>query len=91
MTNYRRHDILDISYKKAVDGIPRPKDPETKARNTAYKSAYNKQHYERFTLTVPKGAKKVIEEAARAQGESLNAYIIHALEWHEDLDLSGDK
>lgn len=71
--------------------MPRRKNPETVQKNTAYKSAYNQQHYERFTLTVPKGAKKVLLEAAKSQGESLNAYIIHSLEWHEGLDLSGDK
>ncbi len=74
-----------------MDGIPRHKNPDTQAKNTAYKSAYNQQHYERFTLTVPKGAKKVLQEAAKARGESLNAYIIHSLEWHEGLDLSGNK
>lgn len=71
--------------------MPRHKNPGTVQKNTAYKSKYNQMHYERFSLTVPKGAKKVLLEAARAQGESLNAYIVHSLEWHEGLDLSGDK
>ena len=71
--------------------MPRRKNPDTVAKNTAYKNAYNQQHYERFSLTVPKGAKSVLLKAAQAQNKSLNAYIIQTIERAEGLDLSGDK
>ena len=74
-----------------MDGIPRPKDPTTQARNTAYKNLYQREHYDRLNLLLPKGTKKLIQEAAKASGENVSAYIVNALEWYGDLDLSGDK
>lgn len=35
--------------------------------------------YDRINLTVPKGQKEVIQAAANAQGESVNAYIYAAI------------
>ena len=43
------------------------------------KVAYNNQFiagkYDRINLTVPKGYKEIIQEAAKQNGESVNAYI----------------
>lgn len=35
--------------------------------------------YDRINLTVPKGQKEIIQAAAAAQGESVNAYIAGAI------------
>ena len=91
MTNNRFDDTINIPYNKAVDGIPREKNPDTVAKNTAYRNEYTKQHYDRLTLLLPKGAKKVIREAAKSKGDTISSYIVNALERYENLDLSGDK
>ena len=91
MTNNRFNDTMIVSYNKAVDGIPRKRNPDTVAKNTAYRNEYTKQHYDRLTLLLPKGAKKVIREAAKSKGDTISSYIVNALERYENLDLSGDK
>lgn len=40
---------------------------------------YIDTHYDRINLTVPKGQKEVIQSAAEASGESVNAYIYSAI------------
>lgn len=71
--------------------MPRHKNPDTVAKNTAYRNEYSKQHYDRLNLLLPKGAKKIIQNAARARGENISSYVVGALEWYDKLDLSGDK
>ncbi len=44
-----------------------------------YNNDFNKKAYDRINLTVPKGQKEVIQAAATAQGESVNAYIYAAI------------
>lgn len=44
-----------------------------------YKNEYNKSHYDRIDLFVPKGEKERLQELAKAQGKSLNAFILDFL------------
>ena len=44
-----------------------------------YNNQYNRQKYDRIALMVPKGQKEQIQAAASRQGQSLNAYIIGAV------------
>lgn len=49
----------------------------------AQQKAVNKyiaNNYERINLTVPKGHKKAIQDAATAAGESVNGYIKKAID-----------
>lgn len=71
--------------------MPRRKNPDTVQKNTAYRNEYQRQHYDRLNILLPKGAKKVIQDAAAAKGENISSYVINALEWYEGLDLSGNK
>lgn len=41
----------------------------------AYISAYNEATYDRLTLRIPKGQKKVIQDRAAEKGLSVNSYI----------------
>ena len=41
----------------------------------AYISAYNEATYDRLTLRIPKGQKRVIQDRAAEKGMSVNAYI----------------
>ncbi len=48
-----------------------------KEKNEAikYNNEFIKKAYDRINLTVPKGKKKLIQEAAVSKGESVNAFI----------------
>ena len=41
---------------------------------------YINNHYDRINLTVPKGKKEIIKAEADKYGESVNAYILRAIE-----------
>ena len=41
----------------------------------AYNNKFNKEAYDRINLTVPKGQKEVIQQAAHQNGESVNGFI----------------
>lgn len=41
---------------------------------------YVKNNYDRINVTVPKGKKELIQEAAEEAGESVNNYIREAIE-----------
>lgn len=43
--------------------------------SAASKNKYNAKAYDRINLTVPKGYKDRISEAAKANGESVNGFI----------------
>jgi hypothetical protein len=43
---------------------------------TEYKNKFNKEHYERINISVPKGMKDVIKGLAHDKHLSLNAYIL---------------
>ena len=47
--------------------------------STAVKQRYNEKAYDRLAITVPKGRKSVIEEYAKAQGESVNGLVNNLL------------
>lgn len=44
-----------------------------------YNNQFNRQKYDRIGLMVPKGQKEQIQAAASRQGQSLNAYIVGAV------------
>lgn len=50
-------------------------NPSTKAKNK-----WNKQNYDQFLLTMPKGNKEKYRSLAEMENMSLNAYIIRAIE-----------
>ena len=41
---------------------------------------YNAAKYEQIQIRVPKGKKAAIQECAQARGESLNAFIVRAID-----------
>lgn len=43
--------------------------------STTYKNRFNAEHYERISLSVPKGMKDIIRNLALDKGLSLNAYL----------------
>ena len=43
---------------------------------TKYKNAFQKENYDRISITVPKGQKAIIQQYAKNQGKSLNSYIV---------------
>ena len=45
-----------------------------------YIQEYNKQNYDRVNLILPKGEKEKIKALAKKNGESINKYIITAIE-----------
>ncbi len=49
--------------------------PQTRASNK-----YNAKAYDRLAIQVKKGRKADIQAAAAKQGESLNAYVVKAVE-----------
>lgn len=49
--------------------------PQTRASNK-----YNAKAYDRLAIQVKKGRKADIQAAAELQGESLNAYVVKAVE-----------
>lgn len=53
--------------------------PASKAQQKAV-AKYMKSNYDNLTVRVPKGQKEVIQQAAEKQGESLNSYVIGAVE-----------
>lgn len=50
-----------------------------KRANKKWNDANMKDRYDRVQLVLPKGQKEVIQAAARAKGESVNAYIYTAI------------
>lgn len=55
---------------------------------TQYKNEYNRQNYDRVTVLLPKGRAKDLKAYAAAQGKSVGAVVVEALESHCKLDLS---
>lgn len=50
-----------------------------KSQAIKYNNEFIKQSYDRINLTVPKGKKEIIQSAAKASGESVNAFINRAI------------
>lgn len=63
------------------------------AGKTEYKNQWASENYQRISLTVKKGVKDVLQQAASEKGESLNGYIKQAIkeryyrETNEEIDL----
>lgn len=49
-------------------------------RKAKWQNDYIDRKYDRINLTVPKGKKEKIQSAAKASGESVNAYINRAID-----------
>ena len=52
---------------------------KNKSDAVKYNNEYNKRAYDRINLTVPKGHREVIREAANANGESVNEFILRLI------------
>lgn len=61
-----------------------------KSKATNYKRAFNEQNYDRIEITVKKGTKQVLQEAAKDKGESINGYIKNAVQARYEADM-GEK
>lgn len=48
-------------------------------RRNEYQNEYIQNTYDRINLTVPKGQKEIIQSHAKANGESVNAFIGRAI------------
>ena len=57
-----------------------------KSKATNYKRAFNEQNYDRIEITVKKGTKQVLQEAAKDKGESINGYIKNAVQARYEAD-----
>ena len=47
--------------------------------STRAKNKYNENNYDRIALVVPKGQKEIIKQHAEQCGESLNGFIVRAI------------
>lgn len=63
---------------------------DAKAKNTAYKNRWISENKERINLVVPKGRKQAIQTHATAQGESLNGYVVKAIDERIERDKGTD-
>lgn len=45
-----------------------------------YNNSFNKESYDRFSLMLPKGKKEIIQEYAKRNGESINAFVNRAID-----------
>lgn len=50
-----------------------------KRSNKKWNDAHMKERYDRVQLVLPKGLKEQIQAAAKQSSESLNAYVIRAI------------
>lgn len=48
--------------------------------STRAKNKYNAENYDRISLSVPKGKKETIKNYAESKNESLNGFIIRAVD-----------
>lgn len=48
--------------------------------STAVKNRYNAKAYDQLPIRVPKGRKATVQSAADAAGQSLNGYVVQALD-----------
>lgn len=55
-----------------------PENKNSAARIQA-NNRYNEKAYDRINVAIPKGAKRLIQEAAEREAESVNQYVSRAL------------
>lgn len=60
------------------------------AGKTEYKNKWQSENCDRINLTVKKGAKNKLQEAAKAKGESINGYIKNAVKEQYSKDMGED-
>ncbi len=60
------------------------------AGKTEYKNKWQSENCDRINLTVKKGAKAQLQEAARKKGESINGYIKNAVKAQYSKDGDGE-
>lgn len=58
--------------------------------STESKRKYNEKAYDRINLTVKKGTKQALQEAAKDKGKSINGYIKNAVQARYEAD-TGEK
>lgn len=63
-----------------MEDINKPK----KFDANVYISNYTKEHYDRITITAPKGKKSDVTKKAKADGLSASQYILGAIQFYED-------
>ena len=51
-----------------------------KFNKTEYDNRYQREHYDRINLIVPKGLKEEIKKAAESKGMNMSRYIISLIE-----------
>lgn len=59
--------------------------PASKAQQKAV-NKYMSANYDRINLTVKKGTKQALQEAAKDKGESINGYIKNAVQARYEAD-----
>lgn len=59
-------------------------------KTTNYKRQFNAANYDRIEITVKKGAKTPLQEAAKERGESINGYIKNAIQTRYKADTGED-
>ena len=60
------------------------------AGKTEYKNKWQSENCDRINLTVKKGTKQTLQEAAKDKGESINGYINNAVQARYEAD-TGEK
>ena len=55
-------------------------DTEKKFDKIKYNNSFNKDAYDRFSLMLPKGKKEIIQEYAKQNGESINAFVNRSID-----------
>lgn len=60
------------------------------AGKTEYKNKWQSENCDRINLTVKKGSKTALQEAAASKGESINGYIKNALKAQYKADTGKD-
>ena len=58
--------------------------------STASKQKYNEKAYDRINLTVKKGMKQSLQEAAKESGDPINGYIKTAIQSRYKADTGND-
>ncbi len=59
--------------------------------NSEYKNKFNTEKYDRVGLMLPKGKKQDVKEHAKKKGESMNGFIIRAIDETMQKDTEDDK
>ena len=60
------------------------------AGKTEYKNKWQSENCDRINLTIKKGTKQALQEAAKDKGESINGYIKNAVQARYEAD-TGEK